>query len=76
MPRKYKFRCTECGVQPGDTQETARKNLFVKRVEFRRYGFKGSAFRTRTVAWLCRACMRADSDYNRPENQISDVMVE
>lgn len=76
MPRSYKYRCSSCGKQPGPTREIARQHLFVKKIEFRRYGFKGSLLRSRTVAWLCRPCMEKDPNYNMPEGIISDGMVQ
>ena len=76
MARSYRYNCSNCGRQPGDTPEIARQNLFVKKIEFRRYGFKGALIRSRTQAWLCKECMTKDPEYNLPEKQISDGMVQ
>lgn len=74
MPKLYRYICGNCG-QDFQNAEAARKNLVVKKVEFRQYGFKGKLIRSRTLRWLCRSCMLADEQYNLPESNVSEGML-
>lgn len=56
--RKFIYECTNCGTQ------TDRSDLMVKRAVFKTIGEYGKTVRSRTTAWLCPACLKADTDWN------------
>jgi hypothetical protein len=60
-PRKYIYRCSQCG----ELEE--REELVVKKAVFRGMGEDGKTMRSRTVAWLCPLCREADPDWNAPK---------
>jgi hypothetical protein len=63
--RKYFYKCAECG------ESRHRDQLRVKRVVFQTMGRKAQTLRSRTVKWLCVACMEGDTDYRREKYQAS-----
>lgn len=74
MARQFRFECTRCGMQPGKTKEEAKRNLIVKRVEFREYGHRGGSLRARVTDWLCRECVASDPQYQLPAGTVADRM--
>lgn len=75
MARAVKLNCTNCGNAPkGANDDEKRKNLYVKRVEFRGFGYRGRSIRNRVVAWLCSDCMVNDPDFRIHEMAIAEKM--
>ena len=58
--RRINYTCSKCG------EETAKKHLTAKRVEFSTYGKGSKRLRTRTVARLCPDCRDNDPVWNQP----------
>lgn len=65
---KYVYKCTRCGKMPVPGDNFQSKDLLLaKKVYFFQMGHSGKAVRTRTVEWLCPACIEQDPDWNAPE---------
>ena len=63
VPKKdFEYFCNGCNTP------TKRSMLTVKKVLFTAMGSGASTTRARVVAWLCPACTKRDTDWNRPPN--------
>lgn len=66
--RTIDYRCTRCKT------ETPPEDLRIKRATFAT--MKGKTIRTRTVSWLCPACLAVDVQYNLPARATSPGMAD
>lgn len=53
------YKCTQCG------KNCKRERLVVKRVQYTGMGKGARLLRSRTLAWLCPTCLRADPPYQQ-----------
>ena len=58
IPHYSNYKCSECGATP------PRADLLRKKVDFITLGSPRKVEVSRTLAWLCRDCLRLDEHYN------------
>lgn len=71
--KEYVYLCSKC------RQAFSHDDLTVKRAVFQTMGRNQKTLRSRTVSWLCRACLKQDEDYNKKKywsSPVSDSIIE